>query len=66
MAEIVLLTINCNIPELVLLTINDKKSLKIPMGYSEAVNRRGTDNMIVKRKRDRKYDSQKKEGQTIG
>ena len=29
----------------------DKKSLKIPKGYSESVNRRRTDNTMAKRKR---------------
>jgi hypothetical protein len=30
---------------------NHKKSLKIPKGYSESVNRRRTDNAIAKRKK---------------
>jgi hypothetical protein len=38
---------------IILLLKNYKKSLKIPKGRSESVNRRRTDNTMAKRKKDK-------------
>ena len=42
-----------------------QKTLNIPQKYSKVVYRRRTDNTMVKRQKDRQYNGQKTDGQTI-